>query len=506
MLIYNKLINNKYNQTKDILNKSIERLIRVTKKINIKLHVIINILLSHHSSTLLIIKNIKYINKNTNDDLKRKKTILKTLCLSIIFFLLLLLILSLYSLLTNTEGYTGVSITILLLFIIICFISLVLSFYGRIISGSVTVLLLIYSCIFYGSINWGADLPTVLIALFITVLISGILINSKVGLICALLLSTHLYVFNYVSNNNIININHTWKNETFNMLDVAEYSFLLIFAALFSWLSNSQLERALKKYKEIEIKLQSEKDNLETKVKERTEQIKKLQIDKINSMYRMVEFGRISSGLFHDIMSPLTNITLNLQMLKIDDVKDSIKNLTPSIKKIDNLIEQSKKHIRIDDTCVFFNTEEEIRSVISILKYKSNKKEVKLIFSKKSTNLNLHGSQTLFSHIIINLLSNGIDAHDKNSSTEADTKNKIVLVTTKLKIDKLHIKVTDNGDGINKEIIKEIFEPFYTTKKEHGCGIGLSSTKHILEKYFNGEISVKSKQNKGTSFTVSIPI
>jgi signal transduction histidine kinase len=128
----------------------------------------------------------------------------------------------------------------------------------------------------------------------------------------------------------------------------------------------------------------------------------------------------------------------------------------------------------------------------------------------------------------MNLLSNGIDAHaDRQinsnvyqlqvspadlyiglSKAQSPTplKNKIVLIKTKIKSEKINIKAIDNGSGIREEIIPNIFEPFYTTKEEHGCGIGLSSTKHIVEKYFNGTISVKSRLGKGTAFEVEFPI
>ena len=122
----------------------------------------------------------------------------------------------------------------------------------------------------------------------------------------------------------------------------------------------------------------------------------------------------------------------------------------------------------------------------------------------------------------MNLLSNGIDAHaDRQtnsdttqfraqfpapSSSETPSISKIVLIKTKIKNEKINIKVIDNGSGIKEEIIKNIFEPFYTTKEEHGCGIGLSSTKHIIEKYFKGTISVRSRLGRGTTFEVEIPM
>ena len=132
-----------------------------------------------------------------------------------------------------------------------------------------------------------------------------------------------------------------------------------------------------------------------------------------------------------------------------------------------------------------------------------------MVLIKNSVLTELYGSQILFSHIITNLLSNGLDSHDQNLIKKYNNihkKNKVVIIKTKLKFNILHIKVIDNGCGIDNEIIKNIFEPFYTTKQEYGCGVGLSATKHILEKYFGGQINVKSKPQKGTSFSILIPL
>ncbi|MEI6042725.1 MAG: HAMP domain-containing sensor histidine kinase [bacterium] len=455
------------------------------------------------------IKNTLFLDSTICEDLKRKKFILNILCLVMITFFFLLLFLSLYSQYRKSSLYTGVSIITLALFIIITSVAFWLSKKNFILVSSSIILALIYSCIFYGSSQWGADLPTVLIALFITVLISGILINSKAGLISAILLSAHLWVFNYIESNQLLEIDYSWKDSFFNEIDVIEYSLLLIFAAFFSWLSNSQLEKALNRSRKAEAKLQFEKDNLELKVKERTEEIKALQIDKINSMYRMVEFGRISSGLFHDIMSPLTGIALNLQMHNMEEAKETVNFLIPSIKKMETLMEQSRKHIKLDSVYTTFSITEEMRSVVAILKSKGMKNNVKIILSKGNFDLKIYGSQTLFSHIIMNLVSNGIDSHvlyNNETTPIRVNENKKVVILIKLQSDNIYIRVIDNGQGIKKDILDKIFEPFYTTKQEHGCGIGLSATKHILEKYFKGKISVKSKLQKGSIFTVVIPV
>jgi len=69
----------------------------------------------------------------------------------------------------------------------------------------------------------------------------------------------------------------------------------------------------------------------------------------------------------------------------------------------------------------------------------------------------------------------------------------------------VQITVRDTGSGMTEEDIPHIFEPFYTTKKEgKGTGLGLSVVYGIIERH-SGSISVESKQDIGTTFTITLP-
>jgi signal transduction histidine kinase len=67
------------------------------------------------------------------------------------------------------------------------------------------------------------------------------------------------------------------------------------------------------------------------------------------------------------------------------------------------------------------------------------------------------------------------------------------------------ISVKDNGNGIPKDIVDKIFQPFFTTKPTgQGTGLGLSLSYDIVKAH-NGDISVNSKEGEGTEFIVQIP-
>lgn len=99
-----------------------------------------------------------------------------------------------------------------------------------------------------------------------------------------------------------------------------------------------------------------------------------------------------------------------------------------------------------------------------------------------------------------NLLVNSIDAMPRGG--------KIFIRVRRPKVhdnNEIEIVVADTGMGIPSEIIRKIFEPFFTTKKSKGTGLGLSIVHRIVDNH-GGVIDVKSKQNKGTIFTVRLPV
>ena len=72
--------------------------------------------------------------------------------------------------------------------------------------------------------------------------------------------------------------------------------------------------------------------------------------------------------------------------------------------------------------------------------------------------------------------------------------------------DRVEITVSDNGNGIPKNIVDKIFQPFFTTKPTgEGTGLGLSLA-HEIVKAHGGELKVETKEGEGTNFIIIIPI
>jgi two-component system NtrC family sensor kinase len=101
--------------------------------------------------------------------------------------------------------------------------------------------------------------------------------------------------------------------------------------------------------------------------------------------------------------------------------------------------------------------------------------------------------------VFLNVLNNAIDAMGKDGE---------ILVKTSYiaKNNNLAVEISDDGSGIPKEMLDKIFDPFFTTKEVgKGTGLGLSISYTIIDK-LGGRIMVASEEDKGTTFTIYLPI
>ncbi len=122
-------------------------------------------------------------------------------------------------------------------------------------------------------------------------------------------------------------------------------------------------------------------------------------------------------------------------------------------------------------------------------------KEKKIVFETevKPVDLEINADENLVEQVLINLIKNAIESIDHDHGT-------VRLEASSLSKTQVSVKITDNGKGIDKNTMENIFIPSFTTK-ENGSGIGLSITRHIVQMH-NGHIFVRSTPGEGTTFEI----
>jgi signal transduction histidine kinase len=104
------------------------------------------------------------------------------------------------------------------------------------------------------------------------------------------------------------------------------------------------------------------------------------------------------------------------------------------------------------------------------------------------------------------VLTNAFYAVNERRKLSGDGYQPIVKAATRRLNDKAEIIVEDNGNGIPKNIIEKIFQPFFTTKPTGvGTGLGLSLSYDIIKAH-GGEIKVETKEGEGSKFTIGLPL
>jgi signal transduction histidine kinase len=104
--------------------------------------------------------------------------------------------------------------------------------------------------------------------------------------------------------------------------------------------------------------------------------------------------------------------------------------------------------------------------------------------------------------VLLNLMSNAVDAclFDENM----DKNWQVRLVTTKEKGNLIKFDVSDNGAGMDEDVMKKLFTSFFSTKGHRGTGLGLMVTRKLIEEH-KGNIEVDSQPGRGTTFSFRLP-
>lgn len=454
--------------------------------------------------------------KSTSEDDKRREFILNILLASSIILSGIAVLLKLaYILSAVSTTSKGVDFTSFGIFFIFLFLYL-LSRKGFFILAAYIFIGIYFAVAFYTAFNWGINLPQGLLLDALVIIMAGILISTRFTFVVTAVFAFSLIEINYLQINGLISPDLSWKQESPLVGDAIILVITLGIMAVVSWLSNREIEKSLSRARNSEAALKEERDSLEIKVEERTKELKNAQLEKISQLYHFAEFGRLTSGLFHDLLNPLTSVSFNLEELNerakekrnqaLTDIASIIQQAINGTKRMQAFVESVRKQIQQQETRTMFPIGNEINQVIQLLSFKAKMKNVRVAFNSPIS-VSTYGDPIKFYKVISNLLTNAIDVYDEPDYTKAGGAKREISISLSKKDNVLLVTVQDNGKGIAEENLPKIFEPFFTTKSvEHGTGLGLSICKNIIENDFNGSIHVKSQLGQGTIFTIEIPL
>jgi signal transduction histidine kinase len=229
--------------------------------------------------------------------------------------------------------------------------------------------------------------------------------------------------------------------------------------------------------------------------------------DLLVQAHKLKAVGTLTAGVAHELNNPINNIMLTASMLiedyeslpeeeKLDMARDLLNQAERSQKIVRNLLDFARES---EISTELLQAGDLIEGTIQLVHNQIKLAKVKVSLAFTSNLPSIHGDRQQLTQVFLNIILNALDAMPEGG---------VLTMATALakEGDFITIDFADTGNGIPEHIIPNIFDPFFSTKRRgRGTGLGLSVSLGIIQKH-GGEIRLKSQVNKGTTFTINLPI
>jgi signal transduction histidine kinase len=252
------------------------------------------------------------------------------------------------------------------------------------------------------------------------------------------------------------------------------------------------------------IQLKDELGDLATSFNQMVQSLKDSQKQLVQSE-RLAAIGELVASVVHEIRNPLSAIKMNLRILETKDIQGELSHsehfqlAKSQTERIETMLTELLDYSRTVTIRKRSVTIQELSDRVT--------KEFSTILDGHNIEMHarLHNpfdvvsiDDERFMQVFWNLIMNSVQAIEASGRSVG----KIELVSES-DPDEIVLIVRDNGNGIQDETMKHVFEPFFTTRKS-GTGLGLSIAKKIVDAH-GGHIACMSQLNKGTEITISLP-
>ncbi len=225
---------------------------------------------------------------------------------------------------------------------------------------------------------------------------------------------------------------------------------------------------------------------------------------------QLASVGQLAAGVAHEINNPLALINETAGYIKdLFTIAETYHQDDELMENIDSILEAVERCGRITGQLLGFarkfdikiqkiNLKEIISDVLNFHNKEAEYRNIKVNVDIPEENIEIESDRGKLQQILLNLVNNAFQAIDEGCRLD--------IIAKREGLDSVVISISDNGCGMPEETLPKIFEPFFTTKERgKGTGLGLAITSGLVTK-LHGNISVNSKQNEGTTFTITLPI
>ncbi|MFC1770209.1 ATP-binding protein [Nitrospirota bacterium] len=217
---------------------------------------------------------------------------------------------------------------------------------------------------------------------------------------------------------------------------------------------------------------------------------------------KLVAIGELASNVAHELNNPLTTVLGYAELMREEDDPKTMMSDLEVIEKeclrakdiVRQLLEFARKR---DLQMKTLDLKQIIEELIELVHIHTRKSSI-TINTKFGDDNEITGDENQLKQVFLNIMNNAFHVMEEEEG--------ILDISTSADSEMVHVRIENTGASVPENILNRIFEPFFSTKREEGTGLGLSVSYRIIKSH-EGNINVDSpiKDDRGTAFTISLP-
>jgi signal transduction histidine kinase len=224
---------------------------------------------------------------------------------------------------------------------------------------------------------------------------------------------------------------------------------------------------------------------------------------------KLAVVGRLSASIMHELNNPLESVNNLLYLISHDEDIERVRAYAglaeEEMKRVTEIATHTLRFYRQQSEPAPFQLTDLVDGVFALFEGRLRNSNIEVIKRYQEGTSQLVASSGELRQVLVNLIGNALDAIGSKGTLRIDVRTSADWAQSG--IPGLRISICDTGSGIPKNMLKNIFEPFVSTKEDRGTGLGLWISKEIIRRH-GGSLSVRSSTSgihRGTIMSVFIP-
>ncbi|MCI8402209.1 MAG: HAMP domain-containing histidine kinase [Lachnospiraceae bacterium] len=228
---------------------------------------------------------------------------------------------------------------------------------------------------------------------------------------------------------------------------------------------------------------------------------------------KLTSLGRVVTDIIHQWKQPLNSL-----MLMISNIEEAIREDGENTAEVLELSGEAKRTIRLlsdtisefrsvlshEGSASVFDLKEVVSYVTGIFTGRIHENNIECTVSYEG-NVRVSGKKNMLIQVLMNLVDNALDAiEDRAEGEEENAQAGRLWIVCKEQVKGITISIRDNGGGIQEADLEKIFRLYYSSKGEKGSGLGLTISRNVIRKEFDGELTA-GNAGDGAEFVVFLP-